>query len=624
MEEKKQFSFWQHISMFIRGIKLYSTLPKPVLASSAVSSVFEAAVPFINIYFAAAILNELAGPRAQNRLIILAALTIIINLAGSLIQKALMRWKQYCGSDTWTQVLKILHDKALGMDFDILENAKLRDEASLLQQYQFDRSFGLALLEEPIPQIIQGSIKVILSVVLTVTLFTLRVPEGSSYKWLTSPWAVAVIVFVLCGPVFLAPYLTTKGGKIWNRVADEDSADNRFFGFYFYGLHENNMSAKDIRLYDQKRIIKKQTMSQKDMIWKKNKSWDKIYKYEGKYTAAGIAITYLCNGLIFLFVALKAFAGAFGVGNIVLYVGAITQFGMGFSDVLSKLGQLVNNNPFLDRWFKYLDIPNSMYQGDTPIDKQSDAKYEIEFRDVSFKYPSTDAYALRNVSLRFNIGQRLAIVGENGSGKTTFIKLLCRLYDPTEGEILLNGVNIKEYACKEYMAIFSVVFQDFELLPLTLGQNVAVEVNYDENRVINALESAGFSARLTSMPKGLKTSLYKNFDEDGVEVSGGEAQKIALARALYKEAPFIILDEPTAALDPIAEYEVYSRMNDIVGGKTAVFISHRLSSCRFCGDIVVFHEGRLIQRGSHEDLLADTGNKYSELWNAQAQYYQAG
>ncbi|MEA4832692.1 MAG: ABC transporter ATP-binding protein, partial [Oscillospiraceae bacterium] len=214
-----------------------------------------------------------------------------------------------------------------------------------------------------------------------------------------------------------------------------------------------------------------------------------------------------------------------------------------------------------------------------------------------------------------------AVVGMNGSGKTTFIKLLCRLYDPTEGEILLNGINIKKYDYDEYMSIFSVVFQDFKLFSFSLGQNVAARVDYDKTKVEACLKEAGFGDRLSSMPEGVETCLYKDFDEKGVKISGGEAQKIALARALYKDAPFIVLDEPTAALDPIAEYEIYSKFNEIVGDKTAIYISHRLSSCRFCDDIAVFHEGKLIQRGSHDKLVADEDGKYYELWHAQAQYY---
>lgn len=209
----------------------------------------------------------------------------------------------------------------------------------------------------------------------------------------------------------------------------------------------------------------------------------------------------------------------------------------------------------------------------------------------------------------------------NGSGKTTMIKLLCRLYDPTDGVITLNGIDIKKYNYAEYMAIFSVVFQDFKLFSFSLGQNVATGVNVDTEKATDCLIKAGLADRLSTMTRGVDTPLYNHYDEDGVEISGGEAQKIALARALYKDAPFLVLDEPTAALDPIAEFEIYSKFNSIVGEKTAIYISHRLSSCRFCDDIAVFHDGELVQRGNHNSLISDEGGKYYELWNAQSQYY---
>ena len=259
--------------------------------------------------------------------------------------------------------------------------------------------------------------------------------------------------------------------------------------------------------------------------------------------------------------------------------------------------------------------------GKTTLEKRDDNEYYIEFCDVTFKYPNTDAYALRHVNLRFRVGEKLAVVGMNGSGKTTFIKLLCRLYDPTEGEIRLNGVDIRKYDYDEYMAIFSVVFQDFQLFAYSLGQSVAASAEYDAKRAEACLREAGFEERLSSMPKGLDTSLYQDFDKNGIEISGGEAQKIAIARALYKNAPFIVLDEPTAALDPVSEYEVYRRFGEISGGKTAIYISHRLASCRFCDEILVFHEGQIVQHGAHEALLAQENGKYAELWNAQAQYY---
>ena len=248
-------------------------------------------------------------------------------------------------------------------------------------------------------------------------------------------------------------------------------------------------------------------------------------------------------------------------------------------------------------------------------------KYDIEFRNVSFKYAGSENYALKNINLTFNVGERLAVVGMNGSGKTTFIKLMCRLYDPTEGEIYMNDFNVRKYDYRQYLDLFSVVFQDYSLLALPLGNNVSSAATWDAEKAQRCLREIGFGERYDDMPKGLETPLYKNFDNEGVNVSGGEAQKIALARALYKDAPFIILDEPTAALDPIAEAEIYAKFDEIVGDKTAIYISHRLSSCRFCDKIAVFDHGEIVQVGSHEELLADENSKYYELWTAQAQYY---
>ena len=254
-------------------------------------------------------------------------------------------------------------------------------------------------------------------------------------------------------------------------------------------------------------------------------------------------------------------------------------------------------------------------------EKRDDDRYEVEFRDVSFRYPNMEAYALRHVSMKFRIGEKLAVVGRNGSGKTTFIKLLCRLYDPTEGEILLNGVDIRKYDYAEYQALFSVVFQDFRLFAFSLGQNVTAGADVDRARAEVCLREAGLGERLLRMPDGLDTMLYRDFDPHGVVISGGEAQKIAIARALYKNAPFLVLDEPTAALDPVSEYEVYRKFNAISGGKTALYISHRLASCRFCDEILVFSAGSIVQHGAHEALLQEKNGEYACLWHAQAQYY---
>lgn len=287
----------------------------------------------------------------------------------------------------------------------------------------------------------------------------------------------------------------------------------------------------------------------------------------------------LSESCTYLMVCLYCTLGAFPVGSVIKYVGYFGKFIKSVEGLLFQVGNFKGNERFLKTYLEYLDLKNDMYQG------------------------------------------RLAVVGMNGSGKTTFIKLLCRLYDPTEGEILMNDFNIWKYDYRQYLDIFSVVFQDYHLLAMPLGNNVASSDVWDTEKAERLLQEVGFGERYEEMPKKLDTPLYKDFDEEDVNVSGGEAQKIALARALYRDAPFIILDEPTAALDPLAEAEIYSKFNDIVGDKTAIYISHRLSSCRFCDKIAVFHQGEIVQLGTHEELLADETGKYHELWHAQAQYY---
>lgn len=338
------------------------------------------------------------------------------------------------------------------------------------------------------------------------------------------------------------------------------------------------------------------------------------------YTVIDAVRELIPNLAVFLVTAAKAFLGVFGIGNFILYRGTVERFVDAFSGVAKGVARLRENNECLLELYQFLDLPEDMYQGTLAVEKRDDIDYEIEFRDVSFRYPGTENWVLRHVDMKFRIGDKLAIVGENGSGKTTFIKLLCRLYDPTEGRILLNGIDITRYRYEEYLSLFSVVFQDYRLFQFSLADNVASSFDYDEDKVRRCLVQAGFGDRMAELEKGIHTVLGRDYENDGLDLSGGEEQKVALARALYKDAPFVVLDEPTAALDPIAEAAVYENFQKTVEHKTAVFISHRLSSCRFCDDNIVFDRGRLVQRGSHDVLEAQEG-KYRQLWNAQAQYY---
>ncbi len=406
----------------------------------------------------------------------------------------------------------------------------------------------------------------------------------------------------------------------WNTLAEQVCFGNRVFSHFAFMQPGDKEKDMDRRMYRQSELAEHYVRTVN--IFGVGSPVAKASQTTvGLSKALAASLSAVLSGVVYVFVCLKALGGAFGIGSVTQYVSAVTTFSGNAALLLSTVSHMRANAEFLKTIYTFLDIPNSMYQGSLTTEKRSDRQYDVEFRDVSFRYPGSDIWALRHVNMRFKVGKRLAIVGENGSGKTTFIKLLCRLYDPQEGQILLNGIDIRKYRYDDYMGIFSVVFQDFQLICQPLGANVAGSMEYDRDRARKALIDAGFADRLAAMEKGLDTMLYKNLSEDGVEVSGGEAQKIAIARALYKDAPFIILDEPTAALDPIAEAEIYSKFDEIAGNKTAIYISHRLSSCKFCDEIAVFHEGAVIQQGSHAELLADRGGKYYALWNAQAQYY---
>ena len=503
-----------------------------------------------------------------------------------------------------------------------LDDTHTSELLSTIRQNMNGGGWGLYYVIECYEGLFSNVLTIFGGLALTVSLFISKVPaESGSLIILNDPLVVIAVIVLMLAITFIAPILNNKAGSYYAKYADSHNLGNRLFSFFGYLGYYTELGT-DMRMYRQDKICDRYNRNKEDTFGSNGLFAHFAWGPMGLYAAASAAVSVIFTGIVYIFVCLKALAGAFGLGSVTQYVASITKVSGGMSSLISNLGIMRNNAPFLKLTLEYLDIPDKMYQGSLTVEKRRDRKYQVEFRNVSFKYPGSDNWALRNVNMKFEIGKRLAVVGMNGSGKTTFIKLLCRLYDPTEGEILLNGIDIRKYNYREYMDIFSVVFQDFKLLSLKLGENVAGKVDYDKDLVIDCLEKAGFSDRLTKMKNGTDTYLYKDYDsENGVDVSGGEAQKIAIARALYKDAPFIILDEPTAALDPIAEAEIYGKFDEIAGDKTAIYISHRLSSCKFCDEIAVFHEGAVIQQGTHASLVADESGKYYELWHAQAQYY---
>lgn len=330
-------------------------------------------------------------------------------------------------------------------------------------------------------------------------------------------------------------------------------------------------------------------------------------------------LSLLSNFAAYLVIGARALYGVLPIGDVLLYAGSVTRAMSDLQTFLATGSEFDYINSYLSTYEDFIAQPSMAYDGTLPIEKRDDGQYEFAFHDVSFSYPGTNIPVLEHVTLSFAVGEKTAPVGRNGAGKTTLIKLLCRLYEPTSGYITLNGIDIRKYSYKEYTQAFSVVFQDFHLFSLPLDENIAAGTEIDEAALQSSLAKVGLTDRVQQLPQGVRTRLYNN-NGSGVDLSGGEAQRTAIARALYKDAPFVILDEPTAALDPIAEAEIYEQFSQMTAGKTAVYISHRMSSCKFCDRIIVLDHGRIAEDGTHDTLLANHGI-YANLYETQAQYY---
>lgn len=595
-------------SITLKALKLYHSYNPHYFPLSFLQIALREISPYFNLWMSAEIVTALYEGRDRKELYLLVAITLLGNLLVQVLQALFGRRTE--------RALEVLRDneavrfyrKTLSLDYDKMENPDVRQLRRRIRENSYIDNYGVERMRYTLLDIMSGVMNLVFSLVLFVEMVSLM------KVFFFRPTSLMLFIAMICFCVItivLNFRCNKKSSEKWNEVGEMMLEENKIGrGYNTYGM--------DNRIYRQQQIISK-------LYEKFNQRHLEVFsEVSEKYFIMQIPVSLmssLSEACTYLIVCFYCTLGAFPVGSVIKYVGYLSKIISNVEQLFFKTGWIKGNERFLETYLEYFDLQNDMYQGSLAVEKRSDKRFDVEFKNVSFKYAGSDAYAVKNINLKLKVGERLAVVGMNGSGKTTFIKLLCRLYDPTEGEILMNDFNIRKYDYRQYLDVFSVVFQDYHLLAMPLGNNVASAATWDGKKAERLLEEVGFGERYAEMPKKLETPLYKNFDEDGVNVSGGEAQKIALARALYRDAPFIILDEPTAALDPIAEAEIYSKFDGIVGDKTAIYISHRLSSCRFCDKIAVFDKGEIVQLGTHEELLADEKGKYHELWHAQARYY---
>ncbi|MBQ2988201.1 MAG: ABC transporter ATP-binding protein [Clostridia bacterium] len=617
-EKAKNPPFREDLKLSFRALKVLYRLDPRYFWIQVFNSVGDSLRYYVNSILAALIIDGVVAGADPKKLGLYAVLVVFLNL-GMNVMVQYTAARRYIRKSMWPKfITRFFHGYSEKMDYWRFEDPETRKLWNRIQKHN-ENVTGIGNMAGFLHTLVHAIIGVTTALAVMIACF-LSKPTKEVHgivRLINSPWMLAIF-FLFATFIMLAK---AKNATKWN-------AFNKLWETY-WGTECRRMDIMETYVTDNKRAMDRKIYAMDGIVKRENdaaiaasditaKKADRIYFSN---QMVGTLLTFLISAVPYVIVGVKALSGAFGIGMVVLYVGTLKRFGRETESFGEVFGSLRANRTALIDQFAYMDMPQDMYHGTLSVEKRSDRNYNVEFRNVSFQYPGSDSYVLKNISIKFRIGERLALVGMNGSGKTTFIKLMCRLYDPTEGEILLNGIDIRKYDYDEYMQIFSIVFQDFKLFAFPLAENVATSKEYDAERVKKCLTEVGFGERLETLPKGIETCLYRSYDTDGVEISGGEAQKIALARALYKNAPFIILDEPTAALDPIAEAEIYSKFNEIVGDKTAIYISHRLSSCRFCDKILVLDRGEIVQFGTHDELVANEHGKYHELWHAQAQYY---
>lgn len=606
---------WENIKRVLRVIK---KIDRHYFHWVMVTHVINALVPCMLLYLSSYVLDGMANGKSFRQLVVTVSLilgmALVLNFVASTVWNRCEVRRDYI----YNMYESMREEKVIYMDYSRVDSPEVR---RLKEQMERDRNWGWGIntpilcINDILYQICSG----VAALVLTWPVLVYMIHHITG--WMTLVFLVMTGLILLLCKVRI-PWTKKMEDYKQLRMKDKDVADYvHFLWSNVTGGWFNYQNVKDIKIYQGFDLMRRWNLEA--AFSKSNqKQLEDMAKTRGMDEALRTAVFSLLEPGAYILVAMMTMAGKLTVGNLVAFAGGMNRLFNGVLGCVVSAIELTYKVKQQCSTLDYLELEKQMHDGTIPVEKRSDNEYQIEFRHVYFKYPGSEEYALKDLCLTLTIGEKMAVVGMNGSGKTTMIKLLCRLYDVTEGEILLNGVNIKKYDQREYRQLFSVVFQDFHILPYTLGENVAASEAQDPERVMECLEKAGLGERTRKLPKGLGTFVTKKYDENGVEFSGGELQKIAIARAIYKESPFVLLDEPTAALDPMAEYEIYRNFDKIVDKKTAVYISHRLSSCRFCKKIAVFNEGRLIQMGSHEQLLRDADGKYYEMWKAQARYYQ--
>lgn len=489
--------------------------------------------------------------------------------------------------------------KTLGMEYEALETPEMLDRLQKAKRATAGDWQG-----------VQGMMTYMQVMGVQIISVTIAVAIMTTFN----PWIIFIIVVLSFAQFLFFDYIRKKDKKeMWDAMMPHWRKLE-----YMENVTTDFSYAKDIRLFGmQKYLAKKQI----DVYDEELRHWIKSRQYWIYNTIFAHGISLLRQLIIIGWLVYSVVFNGLSIGNFTLYTASAAAFSNAINEILQALSALRERSAHTDDYRSFMDIPSADDKAQTIPIPPAD-KYTFEFKNVSFKYRGQEKYALKNVNLTLHAGEKLAVVGLNGAGKSTFIKLLLRLYDVTEGCILMNGTDIRKFDRKEYYELFAPAFQDVMVFAFPVAENVSMKepFNTDKAEAEKMLRLAGLGDKLDKLEKGVNTELLKVLYDDGVDLSGGEKQKLALARALYKKSKIIVLDEPTAALDALAEFRLYQSFNELVGDRTAVYISHRLSSTRFCDRVAMFKDGEMVEIGTHDSLMEADG-AYADMFRVQAQYY---
>jgi len=553
-------------------------------------------MPFVNILVMPLIVDEMLTTRSAEKIFgyvvfILAAdfvLSMINGTLGNILERYTVKFENYYKT--------LLSARIMELDFQLTEDKAALDQIELAKNGMSWYSGGLNGIVEPLFNMVSALLTVVGVIVIVAT-------------------QAPVLILITTTILVFSALINAKLNQIEQKQYAELSKVNRIFSYLGWELTDFRYG-KDIRLYGAKdMMVDKWDQYTGIMVG----NWETLANKQLPLNLLITATDIIRDFGTYFYLGVLAITGKITIGVATQMFTAAGTFYSSMRNLVWNFQELSKRANYANEYVKFMDYPAAIQKGERHV---TPGPHTFEFKDVSFSYPGADVEVLRNINLTLTPGEHLSVVGLNGAGKTTLVKLLCRLYDPTKGVILMDDVDIREYDYEEYMKVFAPVFQDFKLFAFSMKENILMEKSEDETQdVSTVLKRVGLAEKLATLSGGVDTVVYKHFDEDGIEPSGGEQQKLAIARALYKNAPVVILDEPTAALDPMAEYDIYRQFDTLVHEKTAIYISHRLSSCQFCDKIAVFSEKELKEYGTHAELVNKPGGVYAKMFAAQAQYY---